>query len=394
MIQIRDKEQCCGCTACYSVCPVSCISMECDKEGFSYPKVDRERCISCGECENVCPVSNEIEGCTTNKAYAVQNKNPQILFHRASGGAFSAPAMAIINRGGVIFGAAYANDMSVHHMSIDRTDEIHIFRSSKYVQSSLDDSSRKVKITLDTGKQVCFSGTPCQIAGLKAYLKRDYKNLLTVDVVCKGVASPEVLRQYVKLMQEKYKSKITSMNFKRKTYGYHSSTMSVDFENGKTYSAGRITDLMMRSFTSGICFRPSCVTCAFKGIERNSDLTLFDCWHYSDLTGKVDDNRGHTSVVVNTDKGCDMLMMCQEYLDIDPISLGDAVKLDGRMVCHRTTKHEKGDSFFDILIKDGLTNAVNECLHISVRERLTEKLKPILFRLGILELIKEKIKQR
>ena len=296
--------------------------------------------------------------------------------------------------GGVIFGAAYATDMSVHHLSAENVDDIHIFRSSKYVQSSLDDSFCKVKGYLDEGRQVLFSGTPCQIAGLKSYLKRDYGNLFTVDVVCKGVASPEVLRQYVQLMQKKYNSNIVDMNFKRKTYGYHSSTMSIDFENGKTYSAGRITDLMMRSFTSGICFRPSCESCVFKGIERYSDLTLFDCWHYSVLTGKKDDDRGHTSILINTEKGYDMLMSCNKYLNIDSINLESAVKLDGRMVCQRTAKNEKRDAYFFSLTTKGLANAVNKHLHISLRERLIEKSKPILYRMGILEKIKERVKQR
>ena len=151
---------------------------------------------------------------------------------------------------------------------------------------------------------------------------------------------------------------------------------------------------MMRSFTSGICFRPSCESCVFKGIERYSDLTLFDCWHYSVLTGKKDDDRGHTSILINTEKGYDMLMSCNEYLNIDSINLESAVKLDGRMVCQRTAKNEKRDAYFFSLTTKGLANAVNKHLHISLRERLIEKSKPILYRMGILEKIKERVKQR
>ena len=394
MINIIHNEACCGCTACFSVCPKSCITMESDKEGFSYPKVDKEKCISCSACEKVCPVVNNVKVYTTNRAYAVQNKDPEILFHSASGGAFTALSAKIIHGGGVVFGAAYMEDMSVHHVSVENLEDIYIFRSSKYVQSSMDDNFHKVKIYLNEGKSVLFSGTPCQIAGLKAYLRREYENLFTVDVVCKGVASPEVLRQYVQLMQKKFGSKIVNMNFKRKTYGYHSSTMSVDFENGKTYSAGRITDLMMRSFTAGICFRPSCEACAFKGVERCSDLTLFDCWHYNSLTGKKDDDRGYTAILVNTEKGYNILMDCNEYLNIDNINLQKAIDLDGRMVWQRTVKHEKRNAFFESLQKNGLSSAVNRHLHISLIERLAERLKPLLHRLGILERVKEKLKKR
>lgn len=389
MINITDKTKCCGCTACYSACPKKCITMQEDTEGFLYPIVNKTECINCGLCEKVCPIISGFDVQKQLSAYAVQHNEESVLYGSAAGGAFSALAAVVLEQGGVAFGAAYDNKMKVYHTVAEKIEELFVFRSSKYVQSDQDDCFLKVKDYLDNGRYVVYSGTPCQISGLKNYLKKDYEKLLTVDLVCKGVASPKVLKQYVTLMEKKYNSRIVGMNFKRKTYGYHSSTMSVDFENGKSYSKGGITDPMMRSFRANICLRPSCAQCNFKGEHRASDITIFDCWHYQNLTGKKDNDKGHTSVLVHSEKGRMYLKKAEKYILIDKIDAGKAIELDGIMVCNCVADHKKREAYMSILNEKGLLAAINACIPVKPDEKFKDFSKSILYKLGLLKLVKK-----
>lgn len=388
MITIENKSQCCGCSACFSVCPQQCISMQKDEEGFRYPQIDKAACVNCGACENVCPILHRKKGALLPQAYTLQIKNTDTLYNSAAGGAFSAIGRKIIERGGYVFGAAYNENFVVKHTVAKNISELAKFRSSKYVQSDPSDCFKQVRKLLNDNERVCYSGTPCQIAGLKAFLRKEYDNLVTVDLVCKGVSSPKVFEQYVSKMRMENGS-IENINFKRKTYGYHSSTMSVDFVNGARYSKGGITDLMMRSFRANICLRPSCSECAFKGGERVSDLTLFDCWHYTELTGKKDNDKGHTSVLVHTEKGNKLLEACGDIADIDLISAKEAIHYDGVMVNNKVTNHVKRKEFFDVLEKDGFEVAVQECIPIKAKERLIDSSKAILHKTGLMKVAKQ-----
>lgn len=389
MIEIKDKKKCCGCTACFNKCPVSCISMRQDEEGFYYPVVDINKCIFCGLCEEACPIVNPSDKYDIGKAFAVQHKDSETLYHSAAGGAYSALGEYILERNGVVYGAAYNEKMVVEHVRVFTKEQLPVFRSSKYVQSYQRDMFKSVEQDIKEGKLVCYSGTPCQIAGLRKYLGIDYDNLITVDLVCKGVGSPKVLKQYVDLMKKKYESDIVGMNFKRKTYGYHSSTMSVDFDNGKSYSMGGITDLMMRSFRANICLRPSCYECAFKGKDRVSDLTIFDCWNYKHLTGKKDNDKGHTSVLVHTNKGLEMLKQCDDKLTIDIIDRDKAIELDGVMVCNSVGIHPRRNNFMKDLESDGLEVAVFNNIPIKVIERLLDSSKWVLHKMRVLNFLKK-----
>ena len=389
MIEIKHKDQCCGCTACYSICPMHCIEMLADEEGFLYPVIDSSKCIDCRACEQVCPIINKKVHANPLKAFAVQNREPNILYNSASGGAYYALAEDSVMNGGIVYGAAYDDKCVVRHLSASCIDEISIFSSSKYVQSTQGDTFSEIKNRLKNGTQVCYSGTPCQVAGLKAFLGTPYDNLFTVDLVCKGVSSPLVFEKYISFMETKYNSKIVGLNFKRKTYGYHSSTMSLDFENGCSYSAGGITDLMMRSFRANICLRPSCSKCAFKGEGRISDLTLFDCWHYQELTGKTDDDKGHTAVLVHTKKGFEVLMRCADKLDVDEIDAEKVIALDGIMVNNSAEIHSERDAFMKCVETRGLNYAVKTFIPIGVMDFLKESSKGILYKLHLLNLVKK-----
>lgn len=198
MINIRNKHDCCGCSACVSRCPKQCINMCEDSKGFLYPQVDKESCIDCGICEKVCPMLNKPEAKEPQHEYAVQNSNEKVRITSSSGGVFSSIATGVLNEGGVVFGAAFDEEWKVCHIGIDTKEELSLLQGSKYVQSHIGDAFPRVEQLLKRGVKVLFSGTPCQIAGLKRYLRKEYNNLFTVDVICHGVPSPKVWREYLK----------------------------------------------------------------------------------------------------------------------------------------------------------------------------------------------------
>lgn len=197
MIFIQDKKECCGCSACASVCPKNCITMSEDSEGFLYPHVDESVCIDCHLCERVCPMINHGKDREPLAVYAAKNSNETIRMQSSSGGIFTLLAERVIDEGGVVFGASFNDRWEVVHDHVETKEELAKFRGSKYVQSKIGDNYRKVKLFLSEGRNVLFSGTPCQISGLKKYLRKDYDNLLAVDFICHGVPSPGVFRTYL-----------------------------------------------------------------------------------------------------------------------------------------------------------------------------------------------------
>ena len=303
MIEITDRSKCSGCAACFSVCPKLCIRMEADREGFLYPSVDREECIECGACEKVCSVLNRVEEVEKpQKAYLMQHKDEAVRLDSSAGGAFTAIATWVIEKGGVVFGAAYDENFQVHHTHIEIIEEIGRFRNSKYVQSRIGDSFKEAKSFLQKDRWVCFSGTPCQIEGLLKYLKKPYKKLVLVDVVCHGISSPLVWNKYLEY-QRVEEHRPDNIRFRDKFYGYKYSTMSI-IRNGKNvYHAGAQMDPMLRAFFSDMSDRPICYECPFKKRYRVSDMTIWDCFSVYDFDKSMDDDKGTTRVLCHTAKG-------------------------------------------------------------------------------------------
>lgn len=303
MIKTDDNTKCSGCGACYSICPWNCISMVEDKEGFLYPKVDTDSCVNCDLCEQTCPLNDK-----NNKKHGVvqseivQNKDLEILQQSTSGGAFTPIARWVLERGGVVFGVGMDTDSYfVKHIKTEREEELNKFRNSKYVQSYVGDSFKDAKQELQKGRLVCFSGTPCQIQGLKNYLCKDYENLITVDVVCRGVPSPGVWKKYNSYLKQK--GELRDIRFRDKSLGYQYSTMEVTYKDGKSDRNGIESDYWLRMFFSGMILRPSCPTCNFRTIERCSDFTIWDCFNVSDLTKDLDETKGATRMLIHTKRG-------------------------------------------------------------------------------------------
>lgn len=303
MIEIREKQKCCGCTACVAACPKECIEMKKDSEGFKYPVINTMKCAQCGACDKVCPIKNPIqEEIVPQRAYLVQHKNEIIRLDSSSGGAFTAIGSLVLEKGGVVFGTAYDDFFHVHHTYVENVYDLKKFRNSKYVQSDMGDSFIQAKQFLNAGRWVCFSGTPCQIEGLSKYLGRQYDRLVLVDVVCHGIPSPLIWDKYLEY-QKTDVDKPDNIRFRDKYYGYKYSTMSI-IRNGKNiYHAGSQLDPMLRAFFSDICDRPSCYSCPFKKRYRVSDLTIWDCFSVYDFDKNMDDDKGTTRLLCHTKKG-------------------------------------------------------------------------------------------
>lgn len=288
MIQIKSKLDCCGCTACASSCPKSAITMVPDEEGFLYPKIDMRRCIECGACERACPILNKKTVISEKtEGYIIRIKDNKILYESTSGGAFTALADYILKQNGIVYGAGYDNNMRVVCKRATTKQQLQEMRGSKFVQSDLGNIFQDIKKELKEGTTILFSGTPCQVAGLLSFLRKKPDNLLCVDFVCRGVPSPGLWDNYVKYMENKYSSKIVGARFKHKTYGYHTSTMKIDFANGKTYYGSGRVDPYMKAFVREISSRPSCAACAFKGIERPTLISQFLTLLYLVFTSKA-----------------------------------------------------------------------------------------------------------
>lgn len=302
MREIIQKDNCCGCSACYNVCPASAISMDTDREGFLYPVIN-QNCIDCKKCILVCPANNSnLETPKKQYGFVVQNKNETVLKESTSGGAFTAIAEYVIENDGIVFGAAYNRNLIVKHVGVDTIEELGKFRNSKYVQSEIGKSFCQAKVELDKGRIVCFSGTPCQIEGLKSFLGKEYPKLITVDVVCRAVPSPLVYQKYIEYKQNVLQEKIKNIRFRDKFFGYEYSTLAILGENEKIlYRNGIDTDEYLRAFFSNICDRPSCYNCKFKKRYRVSDFTLWDCFegNYSSL----DTAKGITKMLIHNEKG-------------------------------------------------------------------------------------------
>ncbi|MDO5476630.1 MAG: Coenzyme F420 hydrogenase/dehydrogenase, beta subunit C-terminal domain [Eubacteriales bacterium] len=320
MIVLHDREACTGCSACAMICPVQSIQMTEDAEGFLYPAIEEDTCIHCGRCEKACPVSNPVEEVRFRQdGYVLQNRDEEVRRESTSGGAFSAIAGWILDRGGVVFGAAFREDFSVAHTWVQSREELEKFRNSKYVQSDPGQSFREAEGFLRQGRWVCYSGTPCQIEGLKAFLGKEYKKLVTVDIVCHGIPSPLVWRRYLE-MQHKKLGSFSRIRFRDKHHGYKYSALSIFNAGGqKIYARGIDTDQMTRAFFSDLCDRPSCYRCIFKKRYRVSDFTLWDCFDVFLYDRKLDDDRGASSVLIHTDRGRRIFAGIQDRVHVTPV---------------------------------------------------------------------------
>ena len=300
-----DKSLCCGCSACYSICPHKAIRMVPDGLGFLYPEIQQNECINCTLCREVCTFNNEYDTVDNVEPqfYAVRHKNPQELLQSRSGAAFVAISDLILEKNGVIYGVGFKEHFKVCHKRAVTKEQRDEFRGSKYVQSELGDIFSSIKQDLKENLLVLFSGTGCQTAGLKSYLKKckmDTSNLILVDIVCHGVPSPYFWRDYLSLIEKKYGKQVIKVNFRDKKFGWKDHRESFTFEDIYTYT-------YTYTFYKHIMLRHSCEKCFYTNTTRPSDITLADFWGWEKVNTEFNkDNNGVSLVILNTQKGIEI----------------------------------------------------------------------------------------
>ena len=302
-----EKKECCGCTACVHICPVKCITMQEDEEGFLYPVIEGEKCIHCHKCVGVCPVRNTKQINTKTETFVGYSTDEEIRKQSSSGGIFSVVAEWIIQQKGVVFGAAFDDNFEVHHIAIETKAELEKLRGSKYVQSRLENVYLEVKQYLEMKRIVLFTGTACQIAGLKNYLNTEDENLYTIDVLCHGVPSPKIWRMYLDEKQKQYHSSIEKCEFRNKENGWKKYFINILFSDKQQYMVRYFEDDFMGMFLGNIDLRPSCHACHFKGFPRISDMTIGDCWGIENHMPDMDDDKGTSVIMVHSSNGKRML---------------------------------------------------------------------------------------
>lgn len=333
---IRLPENCCGCTACFSICGKHAISMQSNNEGFLVPVIDSYNCIECRMCENVC-VQNRKENNANDfekKVFALKNTDNEIRKKSSSGAFFQLIAKYFIEQGGVVFGCSLDKDLNVHHCWTDSLEDLGMLQESKYVQSEVGNAYLECKEFLLKNRLVLFTGTPCQIAGLKSFLGKDYDNLFCIDIICHGVPSPKLWEKYKKYQESRFASKIIESHFRSKDSGWKNYSMRLIFENGITYEKSFSKDLYLKLFLHDVALRESCYDCQFKYPNQKSDYTIGDLWGAQNIIPEMDDDIGINVVLINSKKANEMyksFVSGNNCIEND-VNLYDVVKYNSALV--------------------------------------------------------------
>lgn len=375
MINITDKKQCCGCAACVQKCPKQCISLSEDKEGFLYPHVDKEACIDCGLCEKVCPVLLPYETREPLQVLAAINKNEKIRMESSSGGIFTLLAEPIIREGGVVFGARFDDDWQV---TLDYTETIEglaAFRGSKYVQARTGEAYKQCEQFLKAGRKVLFTGSPCQIAGLIHYLRKEYDNLITCDFVCHGVPSPKVWRMYLKEVIDGANRAITDIEFRNKDNGWKAFNFKMSYNTESRtaiLSSCHKENLFMRAFLDDMILRPSCHDCKAKQGRSMSDITIADFWAIDRTHPEMDDDKGTGLVLIHTSKGIASLNL--SYTKFVETRYEDAA-ISNKGLKPVTPIHRNRTKFFENLdATESLSELIIRCTKPTIKQQFRYQL--------------------
>lgn len=376
MISIIDKHNCCGCEACVQVCPKHCINFKQDQEGFFYPTVDEDICIQCGLCEKVCPVLHHYEERRPQEVLAAINQNEEVRMASSSGGVFTLLAEHIIDQGGIVFGVRFDDEWLAVFDFTENKEKLAAFRGSKYLQARVGDSYVRCKEFLDQGRQVLFSGTQCQIAGLLHFLRKPYSNLLAVDFICHGVPSPKVWSKYLDEVVSAGRRAISDISFRDKRLGWKCFSFAIDYDERNrnyTLTSAFPENPFMRAFLENLILRPSCYKCPAKGGRSHADITIADFWGIQQIHPEMDDDKGISLVLIHTDKGQQALqrdkLICQEASYDDVLRFNSAVALPA--LCH-----PKRAEFFNAFnSQTDLHVLIGNCLRPSKIARIKMALK-------------------
>lgn len=362
---LADKNICTGCGACAASCPLNCLEMQSDREGFRYPQIDTTRCISCHKCEAVCPVLNKLSVQEDPQAYGVQHKENNLRSTSSSGGVFPALAAFILKKGGAVCGAGYTDNFEVEHKLIEDVSAICKLQGAKYAQSRAEHLFPEIRSILEANRWMLFVGTPCQVAGLKSYLGKDYDKLILTDMICHGVPSPLVWQKYLtyRIKKDAENARIIAVNQRDKVSGWskYRYSLRVNYSNGKTYCVPQSEDPYMRGFVNNLYLRPSCAQCQFKGLNRCSDFTLGDFWGVWEQYPEFDDDKGTSLVLINTEKGANCWENIKGDMDVIAVDVRAALR-QNPSAYNSSAPHSKRNVFFDKMDNSDFDKHVAELL--------------------------------
>ena len=406
MIQIKDKSLCCGCSACAQRCPKQCISLASDEEGFLYPEVNTDACIDCGLCEKTCPVLKGQEPLAPASVYAAKACSDDVRLKSSSGGIFSLIADYVLSQGGVVFGAAFDSNWAVRHIYISDKKDLHLLMGSKYVQSEIGNTYNEAESLLKAGRNVLFSGTPCQIAGLKQYLRKEYENLLTVDIVCHGVPSPLVWDEYKKTIPAKRVDgkysvslslkdipSITGISFRDKRNGWQifgfAAQMSASKADKNTvlqHYEPKDKNPYLVGFLSNIFLRPSCYKCGFKQGRSHADITLADFWGAKNEHPDIYDDKGISCIIAYNRKAESII----ESLDVIK-ELSTIEKFTGQNPAYLKPHAipANREKFWPEFHRKGVLEAINKYARQSTKEYIRSMIIVLIGKLGLINTIKK-----
>ena len=368
---VKDKSKCCACTACKNICPKQAIDMIADEKGFVYPQINEDKCINCGLCKKVCFYNSGYDVLDKHlekiETHAVKHKDFTTRMNSRSGGIFTALTDYILEQNGIVYGVGYKEHLKVSYQRATTKEARNKYRGSKYVQSELGDIFKVIQKDLNNNKLVLFSGTPCHVAGLVKYLgKKTYNNLFLIDIVCHGVPSPKMFKDYVDYLETKHNKKLNDFNFRDKTFGWNQSIESYMIGD-KKYSNNIYSTL----FGSCIAFRDSCYNCQFTNLNRPSDITIADCWGINEHRPDIDDNNGVSLVIVNTKKG----KYLQEKISFNILDYSIDIKdyLQPRLK-EPNKRSWKVNIFWKDYINNGFDYIVKNYTETNLRNRIKRKI--------------------
>ena len=371
MMTITNTEwnipHCTGCSACASSCPKGALTMEPDALGFLRPRLIPEQCVECHRCEQACPVLHPPKGSSAAGAVAAHAQDEALLEQCSSGGVFPLLAKEVLSRGGVVYGASFDEDFHVQHIRVDAAQDLPRLYGSKYVQSNLRDSFRQAKSDLNDGRPVYFSGTPCQIAGFKSFLGRDYDHLMTQDLVCHSVPAPEIWQSYKQQLESQQQSRLTFFSFRRKTSIREQYNLYGEFKNGTIVELPSRTDPYMQGFIKGLYSRESCYHCPFKGFSRCSDLTLGDFWGAHSILPEAYHPKGTSVALLHTEKAKRLLeSVCLNTHALSP----ESAFLFNPAVLKSTAKPKRYEFFHAHRSTTDFSQLVAHCCKSTFREKM------------------------
>ena len=365
---------CVGCGACANACSENCLNMVAGKNGFLHPEIKKDKCVNCGACEKACPIINKkSKGNESVQAYAVYSKNDNVRIGSSSGGLFYTVAKYIIENGGIVYGAAFDDGLHLCHKGVDSVEDLHLLQGSKYIQSDTKLCFKEIKKHLSASRPVLFCGTPCQVEGLLCYLNKPYENLFTLDFICHGVPSPKAWQEYIKYQEKAFSSEACSASFRDKSNGWCSFSSVLKFANKTEYTEIHHNDVYMKAFLKNISLRKTCYHCEFKGVNRNSDITMGDLWGIKNILPHITDDKGVSVAFVQSAKGAYLLEQVKNCLWLQEIS-SDLVIANNSAMVKSVYEHNLRDYFFKYLGKQNFGKLVEDCLNPSYYVRLKRKL--------------------